>query len=127
MFEIAKADEKGRVFGWANVAMTADGQPIEDLQQDLIDPADLEEGAYRFLVEYREAGENHQRIGVATVIESCVMTMEKQQAMGIPPGVVPIGWWLGLQITDPAVRQAVKERRLTAFSIGGTARREEVK
>lgn len=126
MFEIVKADEKGRVFGWANVALTADGMQIEDLQKDLIDPADLEEAAYKFLAEYREAGAMHQKMGVATVIESCVMTAEKQTVMGIPAGNVPVGWWLGLQVTDPDVRRAVKERRLTAFSIGGSARREEV-
>lgn len=125
-FAITKADEQGRVFGWANVAFTADGQQVEDLQKDLIDEADLEEAAYKFMAEFQEAGEMHRRMGVAKVIESCVFTKEKQQAMGIPDGTVPVGWWLGLQITDDAVKKAVQERKLTAFSVGGQARREEV-
>lgn len=126
-FSIAKSDEQGRVFGWANVAFTADGQQVEDLQKDLIDESDLEEAAYKFMAEFQEAGEMHQRMGVAKVIESMVFTKEKQQALGIPEGTLPVGWWLGLQITDEAVKKAVKERKLAAFSIGGQARREEVK
>jgi len=125
-FKIIKSDEQGRVFGWANVAFTADGQQVEDLQKDLIDEADLEEAAYKFMAEFQTAGEMHQRMGVAKVIESCVFTKEKQAAMGIPEGTLPVGWWLGLEVTDDAVKKAVQDRKLTAFSIGGKARREEV-
>lgn len=126
-FEIVKSDEKGRCFGWASIAFTADGQQIEDLQKDMIDEVELEEAAYRFMAEFQGAGEMHRRMGVAKVIESIVFTKEKQQALGIPEGTLPIAWWLGLEVTDPEVKKAVRERKLTAFSIGGSARREEVK
>lgn len=126
-FVITKTDdEQGRVFGWANVAVAADGNPVVDLQEDIIDEVELEKAAYRFMAQYQNAGEMHQRTGVAKVIESMVFTLEKQEALGIPPGTVPVGWWLGLEIIDPSVKKAVRERTLTAFSIGGKAIREEV-
>ncbi|MCK9601609.1 MAG: XkdF-like putative serine protease domain-containing protein [Sphaerochaeta sp.] len=125
---IQKADEeKGRVFGWASLAFTADGRQVEDVQKDIVDETELESAAYAFMVEFQEAGEMHQRTGVAKVIESMVFTKEKQATLGIPEGVMPVGWWLGLEVTDPEVKKAVKERKLTAFSIGGEAVREEVK
>lgn len=42
-FKIAKSDDdKHLAFGWANVAIRADGEEIEDWQEDIIEPEELE-------------------------------------------------------------------------------------
>ena len=61
---ITKAnDDKMLAFGWANVAVTADGERIEDWQHDIIEPEELENAAYNFVELYREGGEMHERGG----------------------------------------------------------------
>ena len=58
---IAKADDdKMLAFGWASVALTADGEEIEDWQNDIIEPEELENAAYNFVELYREGGEMHE-------------------------------------------------------------------
>ena len=70
-FKIAKSDDdKMLAFGWANVSITADGELIEDYQEDIIEPEELESAAYKFAELYREGGEMHERGGVATLVES---------------------------------------------------------
>jgi hypothetical protein len=84
-FKIAKSDDdKMLAFGWANVSITADGELIEDYQEDIIEPEELESAAYKFAELYREGGEMHERGGAAVLIESVVFTEEKMKAMGIP-------------------------------------------
>ena len=46
--------------------------------------------------------------------------------MGIPPGTLPVGWWIGFQVTDPEVWAKVKDGTYSMFSIEGTAQRVEV-
>jgi len=123
-FKVTKSNEdKMLAFGWANVSIDRAGNQVEDWQGDMIDPEDLEEAAYQFVKLYREGGEMHERGGVATMIESVVFTEEKMQAMGIPPGTLPIGWWIGFQVTDPDVWEKVKDGTYSMFSIEGTAER----
>ena len=72
-FKIAKSDdEKMTAFGWASVAVRADGEQIEDWQADIIDPEELEKAAYEFVRLYREGGEMHERGGCAVLVESMV-------------------------------------------------------
>ena len=80
-FKIEKsADDKMLAFGWASVAVRSTGEQIEDWQEDMIDPEDLEKAAYEFAELYREGGEMHERGGAAILIESVVFTKEKQRA-----------------------------------------------
>ena len=126
-FKVQKSDDdKMLAFGWANVAVRANGEQIEDWQGDIIDPEDLENAAYEFVQLYREGGEMHERGGVATLIESVVFTEEKQRAIGIPAGVLPVGWWIGFKVLDPEVWEKVKDGTYSMFSIEGTAERVEV-
>lgn len=75
---IAKMDDERRLaFGWASVAIRVDGEQIEDWQNDMIDPEDLESAAYNFVELYREGGEMHEKGDVAVLIESVVFTEEK--------------------------------------------------
>ena len=126
-FKVTKAnDDKMLAFGWASVSIDESGNQLEDWLGDMIDPEDLEEAAYQFVQFYREGGEMHERGGVATLVESVVFTEEKMKAMGVPPGTLPVGWWIGFQITDPEVWQKVKDGTFSMFSIEGSAERVEV-
>lgn len=124
---VVKSDGDQRlVFGWANVAVRVDGEQIVDWQQDMIDIAELEKAAYGYVTEFGTAGEMHRRGGVGRVIESIVFTKEKAAALGIPPDIMPEGWWIGFQITDDVVWERIKKGEYSMFSIEGTAVREPV-
>ncbi len=126
-FEIKEInDDQMLAFGWANVAIRADGEQIEDYQKDIIDPEELEKAAYEFVELYREGGEMHERGGAAVLIESCVFTKEKMAAMKIPEGTLPEGWWIGFKVLDTDVWEKIKDGTYSMFSIEGEAVREEV-
>lgn len=121
-FNIAKTDEDQRlVFGWASVAYNADGEQLVDHQGDMIEPEDMEEAAYKFVLKFRDTGEEHiptmRKKG--KLVESVVFTKEKQRAMGIPDGILPIGWWVGFHIDDDAAWQKIKSGKYKMFSVEG--------
>lgn len=68
----------------------------------------------------------HEKIGIGRLVESMVFTEEKIKALGIPEGTLPIGWWVGFKIDDLSVWEKIESGEYRAFSIGGTAEREEV-
>lgn len=128
-FEIYKTDDDQHlVFGWASVAITVTGEELEDRQHDIIDPADLEEAAYEYVLNFRDTGEEHlpgyRKKG--KLVESCVFTPEKQRAMGIPAGTLPVAWWIGFKIDDEDTWRRVKDGTYKMFSIEGKAQREPV-
>lgn len=126
-FKITKSDDDKRLaFGWANVSIRTDGEVIEDWQEDIIEPEELEKAAYQFVELYREGGEMHERGGVAVLVESVVFTQEKQKAIGIPEGTLPVGWWIGFKVLDDDVWEKVKDGTYPMFSIEGEAERVEV-
>lgn len=121
-------DEKRQIFGWASVAVTEDGEQVEDWQGDMIDPEDLEQAAYEYMLLFGNGGEMHDNPThiVSKVIESIVFTEDKLKAMGIPEGTLPLGWWIGFQIQDDDVWEKIKNGTYSMFSIEGTAERVEV-
>lgn len=126
-FKITKADdEKKLAFGWVLISQDVYGNEVFDLQDDGIDPDELEDLAYRYVRFYRDSGELHLTKGAAVVVESVVTTMEKQEIWGIPRGVLPVGWWCGFFIKDKDVWEKVKNGTYKAFSIEGSALRKEV-
>lgn len=129
MFTIYKEsanNEKGLVSGWANVAKNADGSIPLDWQGDIIAPSELEDAAVDFMLKYRESGEMHQGDAVGTVVESIVLTKDKQAAMGIPEGIVPEGWFITVKVSDESVLAKIKDGTYKMFSIQGTAERVAV-
>lgn len=125
--EICKIDAARQlVFGWASVAVRKDGETIEDLQGDLIDPADLEDAAYEFVLHFGEANAEHAGETVGQLVESLVVTKEKLQALGLPGDALPQGWWVGFYIPDEPTWERVAAGHYRMFSIEGTGMREAV-
>ena len=123
-FDISKArEDEGLVSGWANVAINKDGSVPLDWQDDVIAPETLEKAAIGFMMDYRGSGEMHRGESKGTVVESIVLTKEKQQAIGIPEGAVPEGWFITVKVHDPEVFAKVKDGTYKMFSIQGTAKR----
>lgn len=134
--DIAKFDvERQLVFGWAYVTHDTQGNVVVDKSGEFIDDyEELESAAYQFVEKSRVGGDSHQRdmtvnFGpkkVGTMVESMVFTPEKLAKMGLPPGILPTGWWVGFRIEDPEVWKAVKEGKRPAFSIHGSGKKETV-
>jgi 2'-5' RNA ligase len=125
-YTVAKIDDDKRlVFGWASISYTADGEHLEDLQHDLIDPEDMEESAYEYVLNFRATGELHDPNlrQKGRLVESVVFTTEKMRAMGIPEGILPIGWWVGFKIDDDEAWEKVKNGTYRMFSVEGTGQR----
>ncbi len=121
-FAVAKTDDDAQVvFGWASVAQKADGTAVVDSDNELIDPAALETAAYDFVLTSREGGADHTGAPVGRLVESIVFTAEKQEALGLAPGTLPIGWFVGYKIDDPSVWASVKSAERVMFSIDATA------
>ena len=116
-------DEKRLVFGWANIAVRVGGEIIQDFQDDVIEIEELEQAAYNFTAEFGTAGEMHRRGGIGRLVESIVFTKEKAAALGIPPNILPEGWWVGFRIDDDEVWEKIKNGTYSMFSIEGTAER----
>lgn len=128
-FNIYKSDDDKRlVFGWASVSIRTDGTQIIDHQGDILDPEDLEETVYDYVLKFRDAGEEHISFlrKKGKLVESCVFTKEKMEAMGIPPGIVPEGWWIGFKVYDDETWRKIKSGEYRMFSIEGQGIREEV-
>lgn len=124
---ITKIDEDKRlVFGWASIIKDTEGKILLDRQNDYIDSEDeLEKSAYSYVLNSRDGGEMHIRKGVSTMVESVVFTKEKQESLGIAPGTMPIGWWIGFRVNDERVWEEVKKGLYSGFSVHGTGQRNE--
>lgn len=121
---IAKSvEEKQIVFGWANIAKEADGSFPLDWDGDVTQPEELENAAYQFVLKYRATGENHEGEVKGHLIESVMFTKEKQQALGIPDGILPEGWWVGFHVPDKEVFTKIKSGEYEMFSVQGKAQR----
>ncbi len=125
--KIVKTDDSQQlVFGWANVAVAVDGQPVVDLQDDIMPPAELEKAAYGFVLDYRATGVMHKGGAIGTLIESFMVTPSKLDVMGLAKDAIQPRWWVGFKIHDAETFAKVKRGELSMFSIQGRADRIEV-
>lgn len=130
--KITKVDEDKRlVFGFFNINKIGKNL-VEDRQGDLIDTEELEKSAYDFVLNARVAGEEHVRKGVGSLVESFMITKEKQEAIMKTlesQGVEALidfgveGWWGGFYIDDDDVWDKITKGDYTMFSIGGSGQR----
>lgn len=128
--EIVKFDnEKQQVFGWAYVTHDEQGQVVVDKSGEFVDDqSEIEDAAYNFVLHSRQGGVEHKRdeegvITKSTLIESVVFTPEKKQALGIPEGTMPDGWWVGWKIHDDEVWDQIRKGQLTSFSVHGSGQK----
>ena len=121
--KVQKQDvEKRQVFGFFSV-VTQEGVPVIDSQNDVITVRDLEKGVYRYVKFSGMGDERHDERVKAVLIESMVMTKEKQDALGINLGFE--GWWGGFEILDNSLWEKFKSGEYESFSIGGRGRYEQ--
>lgn len=111
-FRICKKDtRKHRVFGYA---ITGTDNDIENSQGYLITGEDMELAIYEFMLWLPTAATSQP----ASVIESCVLTREKQQAIGIPSGILPpFTYWIGFEIHDPGIWEMIQRSDFPVFTI----------
>jgi len=119
---VLKVDEEQKmVFGWANVAMLSETEPVVDLQDDVIDGATLEKAAYDYVRRYRVVNDMHHGPAVGDLVESFVITPEKLKAMGLKADGAPaVGMWVGYKLDD-SEWAAFKRGERPMFSIEGEA------
>jgi hypothetical protein len=125
-------EEQRRVYGWGYVAKDAAGSQVVDASGDFIDTpeavAALEDAFHRYVLDSREADDNHQTFGVAKLVEAVFMSPNKAETMGITTEV-PTGIWVGYEFPTDDVSEAawqkVKSRESLAFSIVGDGWRED--
>jgi hypothetical protein len=122
--QILKVEDQRLVFGWANVALSVDGQPVVDSHNDTIDADTLEKAAYDYVLRFRDAGQMHSGGSVGRLVESFMVTPDKLVAMGLAPDALPVGMWVGFKIDDADVWAKVKSGEYPMFSIQGKAVRE---
>lgn len=125
-FRVYKVEDQRLCFGWANVALTADGAPVVDSHGDIIPAADLEKAAYNFNLTFRDAGQMHSGGSVGRLVESFMATPEKLVHMGLAADALPVGLWVGFKIDDADVWAKVKDGTYPMFSIQGRAVRKPV-
>lgn len=117
--DIRKADpDQQLVFGWASV-IEKNGVIVTDKQGDQIPTSAMEPAAYDFVMNSRDMGDMHETTGRGQLVESCMFTLEKQQALGIDLGMV--GWWTGFKVSCPELWKAYRSGARPEFSIGGSA------
>lgn len=126
VFDINKSADKNLVSGWASISIQADGEIPLDWQGDIIAPHVLEAAAINFMEKYRVSGEQHVGNAKGIIVESIVFTEDKMKAIGIPPGTVPVGWFITVKIKDNEVFAKVKNGQYKMFSIQGKAKRLKV-
>lgn len=135
-----RGDHKRLVFGFFSI-VSINGETITDTQGDQITEDTLESAAYDFVLNARTGGEMHEQDGAGEVrgigrlVESVVLTREKQQAMvaclhaqGID-AVMDLKcccWWGGFYVDNPDTWDKVTSGELRAFSVGGRGKRAAV-
>lgn len=121
--KITKFDEdKFLVFGWASVA-EKDGDTVVDSQGDVIPLVELEKAAHDFVLHSRVGGEMHEVMGVASLVESFVVTPQKLEVLGLAKNALPYGWLVMFKVHDAETWQRIKNGAYKDFSVGGLARR----
>lgn len=131
--EVFKIDEDQRmVYGWASV-ITKDGEPVVDLQDDIIEPHELENATTEFMMDVRHAMAMHERdengeiqdgMIKGLVVHSFPLTDEIAKALGISSDYE--GWIVGVKVADDEVWKSIKDGTFSGFSIGAAAIRELV-
>lgn len=111
------------VFGEVLVPIIGTGEP-PDTQGDAYSKKDVEDACYFFMKQGHKLGLMHQQYlgGKVVLLENYLMPLDVTlKDMDGNDRKIPAGtWMMKLEIVDPEVKRAVREKKLTGFSIGGT-------
>lgn len=89
-----------------------------DLQNDIISAEEIEQAAHKFLAEYRQIGDSHERTADATVVESYLAPMELNlNGQTIKPG----SWVMVTKIHNVDLWDKIESGEYQSYSIGGYA------
>lgn len=120
--DILKYSEDERlVYGWAYVS-TINGDISLDHSGEFIRSDQIEKAATNFMLDVRVAKAMHSGPKVGEVVHSLPLTKSIADALGIQTDKE--GWVICMKIHDDAVWKRVKSGELSAFSIGGRAKKE---
>lgn len=121
--KIIKVDEEHRIiYGWASVT-TVNGELLVDKHGDVIRTETMEKACNEFMKDVRVGKLMHQGEQVGQIVHSFPITNEIMSALDIQSDKE--GWITGYHVTDDALWQDVKTGKYTAFSIGGSATKDE--
>ena len=116
-------DEQRMVYGWATM-ITKAGEPVIDLQGDVISAKELLSATTDFMKSARVAKAMHVGDQVGEVVHSFPLTIEIAKSLGIETSNE--GWIVGVYVEDDRVWKGVKSGDYAAFSIGGQAVKKEI-
>jgi len=123
-FDILKIDEPQRlVYGWISV-IEVDGTTVIDQQGDVIEEPELVGSAHEFMTNSRAGKLLHRGEEIGAFVESLVFTRDLQVALGID--LKKVGWFGVMRVASDDVWKGVMDGTYRSFSIGGSARREEI-
>ena len=122
--QIEKAAASGKyVAGWASV-IEVDGQPVTDIQGDVIGMDELRKSAHTYVTKARAAKVMHDGAIIGEVVESVLIDGDFAKCHGITHG--KRGWWIAMAIADPDVQKQVRAGIFKGFSIGGSGERKPI-
>ncbi len=122
--KILKIDEMERiVFGWGSV-ISENGVPLVDLQDHVIEAGELLKATTDFMLSTRKSLNMHAGRQVGTVVHSFPLTKEIAASLGVQSNLE--GWIVGVKIHDEEIWKKVVSRDLRGFSIGATAKLQEI-
>jgi len=124
--QVIKADHAQQVvYGWAGQYTDVDGNPVVDLQGDVITPDEIEKASYAYLLDKRDNGVMHEGKTVGKIVASLVTTPDVVKAF-FGDVKMPIGWIIGVKYLDKKIFKAAVEGKLPMFSIQGHSDKEDV-
>jgi hypothetical protein len=124
---ITKADDIAQmVYGWASVAFTKNGEQLIDLQGDVLDIDELETAFIEYAKDSRALNFMHNGPQRGTLVELFIATPEKLNKLGLAADALPLGAFVSYHIPNAADYAQAKQDGLLAFSIEGTAIREDI-
>lgn len=122
-YEVLKVDEEQKIlFGWASVTKV-DDEYLVDRHGDVIRTETLHKAVNEFMEGVRVGKLMHQGEQIGQIIHSFPVSQDIAKALGLETNKE--GWIVGYKVYDEEIWKDVKSGKYGAFSIGGSAHKEE--